>query len=1152
MEKKFTLLKKRSLLTRLDILPFIFLQSIGSTFYFNEDVNELLRLVVFAVLILTQVITFFCKFWSEFLRSKICFKQVSNVDHADCVRVDFIHHDFKANNRTEISVVKKSKNHVIIEVDKINYIYDNTKNTFIKAKFDLNRKVGDFLKFEPYNDEKVEEISEKIGTNLMKIPIPSFIELYKEHVVAPFFVFQMFCIMLWIFDDYGLHSFMTLTMLCIFEATVVGQRIMNLVALRKMRNPPHYIKVYRNHKWEKITSEKLVPGDIVCIIDGASCETATESIHKEDNFFMNLLTKLKEMKKKAELKRGLQSVNSVISHNKDKEGIPLTCDLLLLSGSAIVNESMLTGESIPQIKESISLLDDYHNQIYDPKAAHKLCTLYSGTTVVNASREDSKESLPYFIKEAPQERGCICMVTKTGFNTSQGKLLRTVMFSTDKNQAESTEAFIFIFILLAIALYAAYIVLIDGIEREGSITYKLFLRCVIIITSVVPSELPIELSLAINNSLIFLQSKKIMCIEPFRIPYAGKIDICCFDKTGTLTKDEFLMKGIRSPSFDNLISAMESNEEVRSIILGCNSLLSIGGKIVGDPIELVAFKSVGGSIQSNMIHSKLGTKVYVERRYPFDAALKRMSVLSVVYSSIFSGVKYKRVLTKGAPEIMKSLFVSVPDDYDKVANEYAKKGFRLLAIGYKNDDNLHVESHREEVEKDLIYAGLLITETPLKSDTHKYITELLNADMKCVIITGDHYLTTAKIATDLKIGPNTVLFGKVNKFKSNKINIVWYDLDNKEVSTTISALEVEKLSRDYMLGLVGEDVSCIEDVSDADLPDKPFFFKFIKLFCRVAPLQKDMIIRELIKAGCNPSMCGDGSNDVGALKRALVGVALLNSDDSSNGTKAEQPFSILSLDDDTAIKSGDVTAAAPFTSKSGSIKCMKNIFIRGRCTLVITFQMFKILALNCLLTAYCMSVLALKGVKFSDYQSTYIGFLVAFCFLMLSRGEPLKKLNKNYPQFTIFTPASVISIIGQAITHFISLQLIVWISEEYDPVGISQVKSLDEEFSPTLMNSIVFLFTAINNVTNFLVNYIGEPFMEGLSKNTWMQRLCYGVWIGVAVCVFELHPDLNEYLEILPLPEDLYYKIYFMGILVVDLVICYVLENWKKILRLYK
>ena len=93
------------------------------------------------------------------------------------------------------------------------------------------------------------------------------------------------------------------------------------------------------------------------------------------------------------------------------------------------------------------------------------------------------------------------------------------------------EAIRVISILLIIAIIASCYFLYEGFKREEALTYKLFLRCIIIITSIIPADLLIELSLIINRSLYFFESKRIVCIDPLRISLAGKVDICCFDKT---------------------------------------------------------------------------------------------------------------------------------------------------------------------------------------------------------------------------------------------------------------------------------------------------------------------------------------------------------------------------------------------------------------------------------------------------------------------------------------------------------------------------------------------------------------------------------------------------------------------------------------------
>jgi len=203
-------------------------------------------------------------------------------------------------------------------------------------------------------------------------------------------------------------------------------------------------------------------------------------------------------------------------------------------------------------------------------------------------------------------------------------------------------------------------------------------------------------------------------------------------------------------------------------------------------------------------------------------------------------------------------------------------------------------------------------------------------------------------------------------------------------------------------------------------------------------------------------MAGDGTNDVGALKQADIGVALLDGtqDDlkaiaehqklermkkvyeqqvkisarfnqpppppppalreaypelvkthqavavSHKAAKKDSPLQkfdmasitekLSELDEDTEvpqIKLGDASCAAPFTSKLANVSAITNIIRQGRCTLVATIQMYKILALNCLITAYSLSVQYLDGIKFGDYQVTITGMMMSVCFLCISRAK---------------------------------------------------------------------------------------------------------------------------------------------------------------------
>ena len=452
LKKTFFLLRERRIYERLDVYPFIIIQSLLIIIYSNNTINSLVRGVIFGTVCLSQGLAFFCKFWSENLMAKICYLPVDSIEKATYVKVDITSEKFKMNNRTQICKITRENNIIKMELEKILYVYDPDKKEFYRPKLEIlkKNKVGEFLSVEPIKFDDFSKIRAKFGENRMKIPIPSFFSLYKEHIVAPFFVFQLFCILLWVFDDYGLHSFISLVMLCVFEVTVVGQRIFNLATLRNMRVPPHYIFVYRSNIWKKIPSSELLPGDIVSVVDGSSVTSIKEEEDQDTkgNMILQLLKKLKQMKKKADERKAKMSKNQEVHKKKDKEkeASPVTCDMLLLSGSVIVNESMLTGESVPQIKDSVTKMDYLRDLILDTKLKHKNSIIFAGTKIVKTERSEEHEPLPKNVKTPPPDRGVICLVIKTGFSTSQGKLLRTVLYSGERNKGDDTMKLLFLLV----------------------------------------------------------------------------------------------------------------------------------------------------------------------------------------------------------------------------------------------------------------------------------------------------------------------------------------------------------------------------------------------------------------------------------------------------------------------------------------------------------------------------------------------------------------------------------------------------------------------------------------------------------------------------------------------------------------------------------
>ena len=1153
MAKKinFILLKKRKFYQRLDIYPFFIIKSLLIIFIIYSKLKYYLLNLSFVIIILIEIILFSLEFYSINLITKFRYFKVKSIYLATDVKIDIYYKNTNRSKKAIITKILREKNIIKTIIEKSIFIYDEKKSTFIRSKFNELKKlkVGEYLKFECLKEDKISEKRILYGENLIKIPIPSFFTLYKENLFTPFFIFHLICIVLKIFVNYIFYSLISLIMVCIFEIIIVVQRILNLAFLRNMRAPSYYIYVYRDNKWKEIPSNELLPGDIVSVIDGSSVKIIKNEKNDEikNNLIIQIINKLKENKQKEDQIKNQKSINAVLNKYKEKEKYPVCCDMLLLSGNIIVNESMLTGENVPQMKDSIIKIENLKNSILDCKNKHKNSIIFGGTKIVKSERNEELEPLPQNVNISPPDNGAICLVLKIGFDTSQGKLIKKALYNSEKNKQNNKKLdFLIIGLLLIFAFFACCYVLKEGIHREKVIK-KLIIQCLIIITSIVPGDFPIELSLIIYNSLFFFESKKIVCIESYRIPLAGEVDICCFDKTGTLTSDEFIMKEtIINTDYDSSEHelALDCNEETFTVLLGCNSLINLDGKPTGDPIDLAMFKQVGGKFIGNEICCQRKIKIIPIKKYIFESNLKRMTVLSKVYNEV-DKKEIKRVLCKGAPEIIKTLLKEVPDNYDRCFMKWAKEGFRVLALAFKDNDNFTNNTKREELEKDLIFCGFTIFETPLKKKADKYIAELINSKYDLAIITGEHLLTTVKMSKDLKFGKEKFALLKIEE---NKIK--WKNLDNKFIKETKSKEEVKLLSNEYTLCITGGDYKIIDTIKN--FPNIYEIIQYIQLFCRFSQKQKVEIIKNLLKCGKKPLMCGDGSNDVEALKLSTIGIAMLNI--KENKIQKKEPFNLLSFDSEATMENWDAASFAPFTSQNDSIKCVKKILVQGRCALVIYNQMYKIFILNSLITTYIESFLYCKGIRLSEYQNVFLGFLVSMLFLMFSKAKPIKSLNPNKPKTNIFSIESIISIIsiiGQFIIHLISFTLILYLTKRMEPLFIKK-ENLESQFVPNLNNTLLFLFQNFNQIIIFIVNYKGEPFMENISENVFMRRLIYVIFGFGFIVIFDVFPQLNEDLELIQLPKDINYKVMLILIMLFNFVFCYILEKWRNIFGYYE
>eukprot|EP01134_Creolimax_fragrantissima_P000954 CFRG0954T1 len=749
------------------------------------------------------------------------------------------------------------------------YEWSDEFGLFEKISPPVRNPVSFYTRAKPYRSRReVDSAQRHYGINKFEIPMPTFADMYKEQITSPFFCFQIFCVLLWCLEDYWQYSLFNLCMILFFEASVVLTRRISIGKLRGMGNKASSCDVWRYDGWMTLNTEALLPGDKIRLTGGAG----------------------------------------------DEAIIP--CDCLLIEGSAVVNESTLTGESVPLLKERVEEGDgDECDRALDIKGVDKVHVLFGGTKLMEAKHNDSK--------------GVICYVLRTGFSSSQGRLVRRIEFSTEKVSSSSKDAALLLMFLLIFALISSGYFLKRSLEDGERSRYDILLHCILIITSVVPPDLPMQMAFSINTSVSTLMGQQVFCTEPFRIPMAGKITACCFDKTGTITTDKLHAAGVVIPPKEKRTKANSNTKQGSLKVLspmvdasyhaclvtgGCHSLVVAGGQILGDPMETAVLESLGWRYSSdeNVARPFQGTKdkngvevktptdcprdttIKVLHRHHFQSRLQRMSVVAQVSGAKESAGPTTYVLCKGSPEMIQTLLD--PENRRELGEWYtathrglAKQGYRVIALASKKVANpkqkLTITKNRVEAECNLLFAGFVAFNCRNRADSVRIITELKQSNHRVIMITGDAILTAAHVGTEtniLRTDKNAVLMLTEEGEGEHKGNLVWQRFSDDSVVAQFKADEIPSLAQDHDLCVTGSALMLAGEGTTGGIWK---YLHFIYVYARMKPDHKEKVLMCMKSYGLYTLMCGDGTNDVGALKAADVGVALLSGFGEANVSK---------------------------------------------------------------------------------------------------------------------------------------------------------------------------------------------------------------------------------------------------------------------------
>ena len=885
----------------------------------------------------------------------------------------------------------------------IRFMYHPLQDKFVLGGNFKDPSWTDIVSVKVGLDEEMRLQKEKVfGKNAIDIEEKSVPALLVDEAFHPFYVFQIASLILWSLDEYYYYA------TCIFLISVVSittTLIDTRATMKRLREISRFecdVRVLRDGFWMSIPSTNLAPGDIYELSDPALSQ--------------------------------------------------FPCDSLLLAGDCIVNESMLTGESVPVSKvaatdETLELLDLSTSAIHADMAKY---FLFSGTKTVRARRPQADEG---------DEAVALGMVVRIGFNTTKGALVRSMLFPKPSGFKFYQDSFRYISVMASVA-GIGFVASFVNFIRLHLAWHLILVRALDLITIVVPPALPATLTIGTNFALSRLRKKQIYCISPQRVNVGGKLDIMCFDKTGTLTEDGLDVLGLRivhrpamrfSELYTDYLSVLPGTSYERDPSMDysvhkaalysmatCHSLKLIDGHLLGDPLDFKMFDFTGWSFEEggqkknsgnidgrlNMDHSiarpppeleydldpeydqsaRIPVELNILRSFEFVSQLRRASV--VVRQS---GAQSGDIYVKGAPECMRDICrsESFPMDFEELLSYYTHRGYRVIACATRHVAKLSwakaQKLERWEVESNLDFIGFIIFENKLKETTTGIIDELNEANIRSVMCTGDNILTAISVARECHLMHRTAHcfvphFSQGDVFDP-KAELEWHSVDNSIFELDRQTLQPLPPPAEGDISLPYE-MTNFRNYSIAVTGD---VFRWIVEFAPPEVLKRILAVGQVFAR-----MSPDEKHELVEKFKSIDYCA------GFCGDGANDCGALKAADVGISLSEAEASVAAPFTSRVFDISCVPEVIREGRAALVTSFCCFKYMSLYSAIQFTSVSFLYASASNLGDFQFLFIDLALILpiaIFMGWTAAYPV--LSRKRPTASLVSRKVLVPLIGQ-------------------------------------------------------------------------------------------------------------------------------------------